>query len=376
MKFRNLIFFGSIYAILTIPAHGNPYELNQQFINPAHTQRIVETAERHPELRERILHVKDVPSAVWLDNIAATKGRLDHALHHAEAQRQATGKNTVLTLVVYNLPERDCAARASNGELLAQEHGLERYKLEYIDPIITKLKNYPQLSFAIILEPDSLPNLITNVDSIEKCRKAEPYYREGTYYAIDKLAEVGASIYVDGGASGWLGWHTNRQKAAIYYKSLLEPEGRLQKIRGFAFNTANYNPLTPGNQPDSYYQYNPARSELMYVDQMTQEFIMAGLPAHFVIDTSRNGNPNARKEWRNWCNINDAALGVLPQVNPYPNVDAYLWVKTPGESDGTSDQTARRFDSMCHSIDSVRNAPEAGEWFEEYFLMLVRNSQY
>ena len=354
----------------------NPYVERAQFVNPEHSTRISETAERHADLKARILRVKDIPAAVWLDNIAATGARLDGALRDARIQEQQSGREVVLTFVVYNLPERDCAARASNGELLAHENGLERYKHEYIDTIIRKLRDYPELNYSIILEPDSLPNLITNLDTHAKCRNAEPTYREGTYYAIDRLYEAGATIYVDGGGSGWLGWVSNRQKASAFYKSLLAPEGRLEKIRGFAFNTANYTPLMPGNHPDDYYQYNPARSELLYVDQMTTEFVNAGLPTNFVIDTSRNGNPNARQVWGNWCNIKDAALGVEPTIHPYPHVDAYLWVKTPGESDGTSDQNAARFDSMCHSIDSVQNAPEAGQWFEEYFLMLVRNSSY
>lgn len=37
----------------------------------------------------------------------------------------------ILGLVIYDLPGRDCAAKASNGELKYNE--LDRYKTEYID---------------------------------------------------------------------------------------------------------------------------------------------------------------------------------------------------------------------------------------------------
>lgn len=39
--------------------------------------------------------------------------------------------DNILGVVVYDLPGRDCAAKASNGELAVGE--LDRYKTEYID---------------------------------------------------------------------------------------------------------------------------------------------------------------------------------------------------------------------------------------------------
>ena len=53
-----------------------------------------------------------------------------------------------------------------------------------------------------------------------------------------------------------------------------------------------------------------------------------------VIDTSRNGNgPPANGEW---CNPKDRRIGEVPRLLPgSANVDAYLWIKKPGESDGT-----------------------------------------
>ena len=76
----------------------------------------------------------------------------------------------------------------------------------------------------------------------------------------------------------------------------------------------------------------------------------------------------------NWCNVKGAGLGERPTVAPAPNIDAYFWVKTPGESDGTSDRKAARFDENCVSDDAMPGAPEAGELFAPYLLDLTKNA--
>jgi cellulose 1,4-beta-cellobiosidase len=55
-------------------------------------------------------------------------------------------------------------------------------------------------------------------------------------------------------------------------------------------------------------------------------------------------------------------------------IDAYLWIKPPGESDGVSDPTQPRFDGMCAGRDALTDAPQAGKWFDAYFADLVRNA--
>jgi len=66
----------------------------------------------------------------------------------------------------------------------------------------------------------------------------------------------------------------------------------------------------------------------------------------------------------NWCNIKGAGLGVRPTSSTSSSglniIDAYYWVKVPGESDGTSDTNSKRYDFHCGSSDSVKPAPEAG----------------
>jgi endoglucanase len=62
-----------------------------------------------------------------------------------------------------------------------------------------------------------------------------------------------------------------------------------------------------------------------------------GGQARAVIDTSRNGHgPYTGPDAPQWCNPPGRALGPAPRLDPGPaGIDAYLWVKDPGASDGT-----------------------------------------
>ncbi|KAF2810958.1 glycoside hydrolase family 6 protein, partial [Mytilinidion resinicola] len=75
-----------------------------------------------------------------------------------------------------------------------------------------------------------------------------------------------------------------------------------------------------------------------------------------IVDTGRNGVTGLRLEWNDWCNVNGAGFGP------------------GGESDGTSDSSATRYDSSCGKADSFKPSPEAGAWNQAYFEMLLRNA--
>jgi cellulose 1,4-beta-cellobiosidase len=76
-----------------------------------------------PTLAAKAAKVADVGSFLWLDTIANID-RLEPALQDVPCDH-------ILGVVVYDLPGRDCAAKASNGELKVGE--LQRYKTEFID---------------------------------------------------------------------------------------------------------------------------------------------------------------------------------------------------------------------------------------------------
>lgn len=140
------------------------------------------------------------------------------------------------------------------------------------------------------------------------------------------------------------------------------------------FSLIAYNATTPdiiyGAGPD-----NPNWSELRYAQALTPYLQAEGLPAHFIIDQGRSGAQNIRLQGGHWCNIKDSGFGTRPTTDTGECiVDALVWVKPGGESDGTSDETASRFDENCRSPDAHVPAPEAGAWFDEFVQNLVINA--
>ena len=88
-------------------------------------------------------------------------------------------------------------------------------------------------------------------------------------------------------------------------------------------------------------------------DQKAQQHGMGDM--YYISDTSRNGVTRERQNCSNWCNIKGSGLGMRPTTSVsslgFSKLDAVAWIKTPGESDGTTDQSGR-FDPMCRSGDS------------------------
>lgn len=179
----------------------------------------------------------------------------------------------------------------------------------------------------------------------------------------------------------------------------------ITSLRGFSSNVANYQPvgvmcpwlssdgvrndycLNNQNQGDKCCadpcklesQYNPANNELNYVNGLYHAFkaVVSTFDPHFIIDTGRNGIADMRSSCSNWCNIRGAGIGLKPTYKTANTnlIDAYHWLKTPGESDGCTStlpdgSKCPRYDSMCGATDSIGSksgeprAPEAGHWFD------------
>ena len=66
------------------------------------------------------------------------------------ASKNAAGGNYIGLFVVYDLPDRDCAAAASNGEYSIANNGVANYK-GYIDDIVTQLKAHPNVQVALVI---------------------------------------------------------------------------------------------------------------------------------------------------------------------------------------------------------------------------------
>jgi cellulose 1,4-beta-cellobiosidase len=419
----------------------NPYTGATGYINPDYAAAVRTVARSTGgSTGAAMAKVASQPTAVWLDRIATIAGgtgvkrTLTGHLDAALTQQRTAGRPLAITLVVYDLPNRDCAASASNGELTVAKKGLATYRTRYIDPIASILAKakYAKLRIVTIVEPDSLPNLVTNLD-LPKCAEASTSgaYVKGVQYALNKLhALPNVYTYLDVAHSGWLGWNDNLTKAAPLIADVVKgTRAGVSSVDGFVSNTANYTPVSEpflkdadrqvGGQPVKsapFYEYNPQLDERRYVTTMRAALIQAGMPSRIgmLIDTSRSGWGGAKRptggsastaldtfvnESRidrrlhrgNWCN-QPGGIGPRPTTSPIPGVDAYVWIKPPGESDGTSDagqtgpdQEGKSFDVMCDpNANSRANAafrtgampaaPPAGKFFPAGLRVLVKNA--
>jgi cellulose 1,4-beta-cellobiosidase len=381
-------------------------------------------------------------TAVWMDRIGAiaptdgSYGLRDH-LDAALAQNA-----NLIQVVVYDLPNRDCHALASNGELTQNAAGSARYRTEYVDAIAAIFSDakYKSLRIVAIIEPDSLPNLVTNMTDPD-CAIASQGpdgYVPNTQYTLNKLYPItNVYSYVDIGHSGWLGWEaTNMTDAvALIGNAIKGTTAGVNSIAGFVSNTANTTPLSepfldafqntglPGNngtqvRSAKFYEWNQHFGEISFVKAWRTKMIAAGFPPTIgmLIDTGRNGwggtaRPTAlststdletfvntsridlRTHRGNWCN-QYSGIGERPQVINADGIDAYVWVKPPGESDGAASlalsydpqDPAKGFDRMCDPTynrsetsgttgsGAMPDAPVAGRWFKAGFLQLLKDA--
>jgi len=281
----------------------------------------------------------------------------------------------IVGLVIYDLPGRDCAAKASNGELAVGT--LSRYKSEYIDPIVTTIKANPNIAIALIIEPDSLPNLVTN-SNLTTCQNSAQGYKDGVAYALQQLNLPNVAMYIDAGHGGWLGWDANLQPGADMLSGVYKTAGSPKQVFGISTNIAGWNAWSknPGEfENTSDAQYNKCQDEKRYVDTFCPLVTGGGMPCHAIVDTGRNAVQGLRAEWGDWCNVNGAGFGVRPTSTTGDTlVDAFIWGKPGGESDGTSDSSATRYDSFCGKSDAFKPSPEAGSWNQAYFELLIKNA--
>lgn len=382
--------------------------------------------------------VSNQPTGVWLDRIAVvagTSGGMGLRAHLDEALKQKGSGEMVVQLVVYDLPGRDCSALSSNGELGPTE--IDKYKTQFIDPIAAILSDakYASLRIVTTVEIDSLPNLVTNTGSrataTPQCDTmlANGNYVKGVGYALHKLGAIpNVYNYVDAGHHGWIGWDDNFGPAADMFKKAATAEGATPAdVHGFITNTANYSALKENNftiddsvngvsvRQSKWVDWNRYVDELSYAQAFRTKLVSVGFDPGIgmLIDTSRNGwggtarptGPGAKtsvdtyvEDGRydrrihigNWCNQSGAGLGERPKAAPAAGIDAYVWMKPPGESDGSStaipNDEGKGFDGMCdptytgnprngnHLSGALANAPLSGHWFSAQFQELMKNA--
>jgi cellulose 1,4-beta-cellobiosidase len=311
--------------------------------------------------------VAQIPTFIWFDQVAKVPTLATYL-----ASAAAQGANTIVPIVVYDLPDRDCAAAASNGEFSIADNGQADY-FNYIDQIAAAIKAQPNVRVVAVIEPDSLANLVTNL-SVAKCAAAETTYIACITYAIQTLNLPNVFMYLDAGHAGWLGWPANLSPAAQLFSSLWKNASSPAQVRGLATNVANYNSLQT-TTPDPITSGDPNYDELLYIQALAPLLQQGGFPQHFIVEQARSGVQDIRNAWGDWCNVKGAGFGIRPTTNtPSSLIDAIVWVKPGGECDGTSNTSSARYDYHCGLSDALQPAPEAGTWFQAYFEALVSNA--
>jgi endoglucanase len=363
-----------------------------------------------------ITEMEATPRAVWFTS--GTPAQVGQQVRQTMAE--AAVERAIPVLVAYDIPGRDCAQYSAGGALDQADYQA------WISGFAQAIGNRRA---AVILEPDALGNVPSNCGlpaSTYPFTDAERIAE--LQYAVGALEhDPGVSVYLDGTHSAW-------QSVGTMAQRLLE--AGVQQAQGFFVNVSNYQPTAElldygtwisdciamvTDSSNAFYnnpagcasQYYPAtQSDFSTWDLTTQWYAQnmgsAVATTHFVIDTSRNGRgPNGMQAYAaapydqpasvistlaggNWCNPPASGLGLRPTASTgVPLLDAYLWVKTPGQSDGQCDSAggARAWDYSDYtqpgwpataSAQSLfdplwgTDDPAAGDWFGPQALQLVQ----
>jgi endoglucanase len=244
-----------------------------------------------------------------------------------EARRRAAGlvrrgarAGAAPIIVLYAIPARDCGGASHGGVATGDQYRA------WVDAVASGIGRRRAV---VIVEPDATAHIASRCLPAAAATEREALLA----YAVTALKRrTRAAVYLDAGNAGWIG--------AREMEPVLRRAG-IGRADGFAVNVGNF--------------YTTSQSR-RYGHTLSRR--LRG--KHFVIDTSRNGNgPYTGPLTAQWCNPPGRALGAAPTTRTGDgSVDALLWIKFPGASDGS-----------CRP-----GEPPAGAWWPEYALGLVRAS--
>jgi endoglucanase len=245
--------------------------------------------------------IADRPAAVWFTD--HTPSTITARVRAVTSRAAARGQ--VPVVVPYAIADRDCGGASQGGA-----PGLDAYDA-WIDKFAAGLGSDEVI---VILEPDS----IAQSDCLSQRQRVDRFTSLARAGRVLKVANPKARVYYDAGHSRW--------NAPDKQASLLGKAGAASPASsdGVFSNVSNFNRTS---------------AEVAYTRQVLDDL---GGPASLgaVIDTSRNGN-GAPADGE-WCDPAGRKLGQPPTLSTgEARIDAYLWVKLPGESDGCKGAAGR-----------------------------------
>ncbi|MDQ3014593.1 MAG: glycoside hydrolase family 6 protein [bacterium] len=258
-----------------------------------------------------------VPSSVWLG-----VGGDDHAkVKQTATEATQLGKNVVF--VSYRAPKRDLGGDSKGGA-----DSLKAYK-DWVDSTVSGLAEVSDLrreksaEVVNIVEPDAMGHLKDMKDEVSRKVRIEAVRYNVLKWATEPLVYS----YIDAAHPGW--FDTSHKDQLDQIVNMLVDMG-IQHARGISVNVSNY------------YSFEKCAT---YGERICAELEKRGHGRkYFVIDTSRNGTSKEPKQGE-FKNLPGQGLGKVPSgegyKNPklYPHLDATLWIKHPGESDGVGGQS-------------------------------------
>jgi endoglucanase len=398
---------------------------NTRFFTPPPNQGAVQQAlsllrSGHVKNALLIAALEAAPHAVWVTGGTPSQVRssVQKTLFQAHLQR------AVPVLVLYNVPNRDCGSYSAGG---AQDTPTYEAWINSVAGAIGSQK------VVVLLEPDGLALLPTDCGYTAQ-NTIDRYIQIN--YAVAKLeANPATIVYLDAGHSAW---HSVGDMASRLV------QGGVLQTQGFYSNPSNYRAtdyetkfdtwiskcIAFANDPEEggwrlghydwcasqyYSPFGPVNpndiTTWTYTDQWFDANMGTAAPTtHFLIDTSRNGQGPlfadtyaappynqpasviATLNAGNWCNPPARGLGLRATANTgVPLLDAYLWIKVPGESDGSCNAQggARAWDYSAYTqpgwpTNSAGQAlfdplwglvdPVAGAWFPQQALDLAQRA--
>jgi endoglucanase len=302
---------GPGFSPTAVGASVSPLAGMRFYVNPnsaaAQQERLWQSSQ--PANAAQMAKIAAQPTAVWFGDWNSDVTSAVSATVNAAA---AAGE--VAALVAYDIPQRDCGGYSSGGATSASAYRA------WIRSFAAGIGGHPAV---VILEPDAIAGLdcLSGADQATRLSLLSD--------AVTVLSALpGVHVYLDGGHAGW-------QPVSVIAARLTQ--ANVAVAAGFSLNVSNF---------------DTTASETTY-----GQSISAALGGkHFVIDTSRNGLGGDGQ----WCNPPGRALGARPTATTgNPLVDALLWIKYPGQSDGT-----------CNG------GPSAGTWWPAYALGLAQRAAY
>jgi endoglucanase len=244
------------------------------------------------------------PGVIWLTGPSGTDTLASRDIDTVvRTSTEAAQTDSLPVYMLYALPKRDaCATYSSGGFKSSGEY------LTWVDRILSQLKN----KAAFIIEADGVAHTAGPNSCMSATDKTARYELLSQIAARLKQSPLVAAAYLDAGHSEWF------PDPAV----LVEPLKRsgLDKLDGISANVS----------------YFVATGE---ITAWAQNLITAAGPGKgAVIDTSRNGRgsmPAHVTGEARWCNPSGRGTGPRPTTQVSDKfIDAYLWIKVVGESDG------------------------------------------